>query len=71
MFKVDLLDFESEFAIHRLELMAKDLRTQPAPQNFIPTVISEHLFSVCLGFARVLERRTVFLQFHLNDAEQE
>ena len=36
-FKVGLLYFESELTGNDLELMAKDVRTQPTSQKFIPT----------------------------------
>ena len=31
------MDFQSEWAENGLELMAKDMRTQPKSPNFIPT----------------------------------
>ena len=36
-FQKDLLDFQSEWAGNGLELMAKDMRTQPTSPNSIPT----------------------------------
>ena len=63
-FQLDLLDFQSEWAENGLELMAKDMRTQPTSQNSIPT--SQNLdfdLFVCarLCLSRVLEPQTVFL----------
>ena len=36
-FQQDFIDFQSAFDENGLELMAKDIRTQPASPNFIPT----------------------------------
>ena len=48
MFKVGLLDFESELAGNGLELMAKGMRTQPTSRNSIPT--SQNLNFGCPSF---------------------
>ena len=63
-FGFDCLDLESELAGNGLELMAKDMRTQPTSQNSGPTsqnlAFGQFVFGfVCISL--VLIPQTVFL----------
>ena len=68
MFGVRLLDFESELAQNGLELMAKDMRTQPTSQNSTPKSKILDFVSILFVFvciSHVLKPKTVFLEFYL------
>ena len=62
------MDFESELVENGLEFMAKDMGTQPTSLNSIPESQNLDSGSFIFGFLRilrVLEPKTVFLQFYL------
>ena len=68
MFGVRLLDFESELAQNGLELMAKDMRTQPTSQNSIPKSQILDFGSCLIVFfctSHVSKPKTMFLEFYL------
>ena len=62
----DLLDFKLEWAENKLELMAKDMRTQPTSLNSIPRSTIFHFWSVCLRFSAdftCFDIKSLFLNF--------
>ncbi len=76
-FKVGLLDFESELAGNGLELMAKDMRTQPTSQNsiHISKFVTSIIVFVCFcrfhdGFT-CFEPQNVFMKIYSINLQRE
>ena len=70
----DLLDFQLEWAENKLELMAKDMRTQPTSLNSIPRSTIFHFWSFCLRISAdftCFDIKSLFLEFYPINLQRE